>query len=119
VKLGEPSLVDCGLRVSHGTGIDVRIAGPIMHEQIENRLDALRREMAFGEERMQDLEQQVAKLRETMLRISGAIQVLEELQSEAATAATNPQDGNGAHDPPAQEAEPATLLISPATSRDS
>ena len=119
MPLGEPGFFDCGQRVSRGTVIDVRIPGPIMHQHIQNRLDALRREMAFGQERMQDLEQQVGKLRETMLRISGAIQVLEELQSEAATAATTSKDGNGEHNPAAQEAEPATLLISPATSRDS
>jgi hypothetical protein len=44
---------------------------------------------------------------------------LEELQSEAASGATTSKDGNGEHNPAAQEAEPATLLISPATSRDS
>ena len=38
----------------------------------------------MGQHRMLDLERQLAQLRETMLRISGAIQVLEELQAEAA-----------------------------------
>lgn len=37
----------------------------------------------MGQQRMRELEQQLAQLRDTMLRISGAIQVLEELQAQA------------------------------------
>jgi hypothetical protein len=60
--------------------------------------------MEVGQQRMQDLKRQLAQLRATMLRISGAIQVLEELQEEAAPAATSSDNGNGAHDSVAAEA---------------
>jgi len=52
-----------------------------MHDQVQARLEALRKEMAAGQQRMQDLERQLAQVRDTMLRISGAIQVLEEIQA--------------------------------------
>ena len=48
-----------------------------MQELIQSRIDALRKELEMGQKRMQ-----LAQLRDTMLRISGAIQVLEEVQSE-------------------------------------
>jgi hypothetical protein len=80
-----------------------------MQHQVQSRLDALRHEMKVGRERMQDLERQLAQLRDTMLRISGAIQVLEELQAEAAPAATTPENGDGADD--RAEAAPGTALL--------
>ena len=52
-----------------------------MQDQIASRLEELRQEYGRGQTRLQELEIQIAGLRETMLRISGAIQVLEELQS--------------------------------------
>ena len=52
-----------------------------MNDQVQARLEALRKEMAAGQQRMQDLERQLAQVRDTMLRISGAIQVLEEIQA--------------------------------------
>jgi hypothetical protein len=54
-----------------------------MQHQIQSRLDELRNEMSVGRQRVQDLERELASVRHAMLRISGAIQVLEELlQSE-------------------------------------
>jgi hypothetical protein len=50
-----------------------------MQEQLQERLGFLKKEFATGQTRLQELEQQQAYLRETLLRISGAIQVLEEL----------------------------------------
>jgi hypothetical protein len=44
---------------------------------------------------MQELERQLSQLRDTMLRISGAIQVLEELQAQAAPPAATPDKANG------------------------
>lgn len=49
-----------------------------MREQIENRLNELKKEFEVGQNRLQELEAQQSRLRETLLRISGAIQVLEE-----------------------------------------
>ena len=58
-----------------------------MNDHVQVRLDALRKEMEAGQQRMQDLERQLAQVRDTMLRISGAIQVLEEIQAQATTTA--------------------------------
>jgi predicted nucleic acid-binding Zn-ribbon protein len=66
-----------------------------MNEKYQSRLDALRKEMAVGEQRMQDLERQLTQLRDTMLRISGAIQVLEELQAQDTPDAAAPDGGTG------------------------
>jgi predicted nuclease with TOPRIM domain len=52
------------------------------------RLEKLRAEFARGQEKLSQLEAEAAQLRQTMLRISGAIQVLEEeLGAEAPDAA--------------------------------
>lgn len=48
----------------------------------EQRLMALRQEYEAGQAQMRALEQRTRDLRETMLRISGAIAVLEELVAE-------------------------------------
>lgn len=50
-----------------------------MQEQLQTRLDVLKQEFVAGQARRQELETQQANLRDTLLRISGAIQVLEEL----------------------------------------
>jgi uncharacterized coiled-coil protein SlyX len=54
-----------------------------MIPQLEARLKDLREEFANGEQKLGDLNAQVAQLRDTLLRISGAIQVLEEELSKA------------------------------------
>ncbi|MBU6349446.1 MAG: hypothetical protein KGS73_04770 [Chloroflexi bacterium] len=50
-----------------------------MHEQLQKRLAELKQEYRAGQLQMSELETQQTRLRETMLRISGAIQVLEEV----------------------------------------
>lgn len=50
-----------------------------MRDQLEQRLTELRGEFTLGQNRLTDLENQVANIRSTLLRISGAIQVLEEV----------------------------------------
>ena len=59
-------------------------------ERIRARLAELRREYALGEDRLRELLQQESALRETLLRIGGAVQVLEELTADADTAAQAP-----------------------------
>ncbi len=46
---------------------------------MEQRLAELRRELDRGQQQMAVLDQKRGELRDTLLRISGAIQVLEEL----------------------------------------
>ena len=64
-----------------------------MRDQVQARIETLRKELEVGQHRMHDLEMQRGQLRETMLRISGAIQVLEELKAEA-TSVSGTQDDN-------------------------
>jgi hypothetical protein len=72
-----------------------------MHNHVAARLDSLRKEYETGQGMLADLEGRALDLRQTLLRIAGAIQVLEELLAET--------DGspNGHLDSPARE-EPAS-----------
>ena len=54
-----------------------------MREQLEMRLAQLKAEFEQGQKMLTDLEIQQANLRNTLLRICGAIQVLEELLAPA------------------------------------
>jgi chromosome segregation ATPase len=49
-----------------------------MKEQLEERLKELRTEFESGQKMLEELETKRENLRQTMLRISGAIQVIEE-----------------------------------------
>ena len=61
-----------------------------MQDQLQARLDELKKEFETGQNRLRELETEQAYVRETLLRISGAIQVLQELlkQDAAASAET-------------------------------
>jgi predicted nuclease with TOPRIM domain len=62
-----------------------------MREQLISRLEQLKTEFQTGQGKLRELEIQQSKLRETLLRISGAIQVLEEtLQSASPAEVTAP-----------------------------
>jgi predicted nuclease with TOPRIM domain len=63
-----------------------------MQQQLTTRLDSLRAEFARGQAHLKQLEEDADQTRQTMLRISGAIQVLEELLKEIheATEASDP-----------------------------
>lgn len=50
-----------------------------MSDQIERRLAELRAELRKGQEELAALERRRGEVRDTVLRISGAIQALEEL----------------------------------------
>jgi predicted nuclease with TOPRIM domain len=58
-----------------------------MREQIKNRIESLRAEYRSGQEMLAELEAREAGLKLTLTRISGAIQVLEELLQENESAA--------------------------------
>lgn len=49
-----------------------------MREQLQRRLEELKKEFSIGRTKVVELEQQQTTLHQTLLRISGAIQVLEE-----------------------------------------
>lgn len=53
-----------------------------MRDRLQVRLGELRKEFATGQTHLHELEKQQMYLRETILRISGAIQILEELLAE-------------------------------------
>jgi predicted nuclease with TOPRIM domain len=65
-----------------------------MREQIQTRLEELKKEFETGQNRLRELEAEMAYVRETMLRISGAIQVLEQMlqdSEQSAEAETRPR----------------------------
>jgi hypothetical protein len=59
-----------------------------MKEQLVQRLEGLRAELRAGQQMEAELEGKLAQLRATLLRISGAIQVLEELLAEEKSSET-------------------------------
>jgi len=65
-----------------------------MREQLEQRISELRAEFETGQKMLAELEQKRDGLQQTLLRISGAIQVLDEL-----LAADQPSP-NGVQAPP-------------------
>jgi hypothetical protein len=76
-----------------------------MREQIQTRLEVLRKEFETGQAELDKAEKQLAYLRETLLRISGAVQVLEELLTEEQSVeqrnGTDPANpGSAAVEPP-------------------
>jgi predicted nuclease with TOPRIM domain len=54
-----------------------------MREKLDQRLQSLKNEYEAGQKMLAELEAKQANLRDTLLRISGAIQVLEEALSES------------------------------------
>jgi hypothetical protein len=64
----------------------------MMRNQLEERLRALKAEFESGQRMLADLESREASLRETLLRISGAIQVLEELLATDASGMVQPTE---------------------------
>jgi hypothetical protein len=68
-----------------------------MKEKIEARLAELRTEFETGQRMLAELEEKREKLRESMLRIAGAIQVLEEVGGEVG--------GEGEKEDPKEESD--------------
>jgi ABC-type transporter Mla subunit MlaD len=78
-----------------------------MQEQLQQRLNELISEFEAGKTMMADLEAKQTNLRETLLRISGAIQVLEELLAGAKQAQQNGrEDGQNILQEPADGQSP-------------
>jgi hypothetical protein len=70
-----------------------------MKEKLQQRLQALKFEFEDGQKILVELEAKQDNLRQTLLRISGAIQVLEELLSETS------EDNGFSSDMPAPNSE--------------
>jgi predicted nuclease with TOPRIM domain len=81
-----------------------------MRAQLEQRLHELRAEFEAGHKILAELEAKQVHLRETLLRISGAIQVLEEELAKAAQPqASIPGPAGGASKMAIQERTPENL----------
>ncbi|WP_424099669.1 hypothetical protein [Moorena producens] len=63
-----------------------------MKEQLEKRLTQLKAEFESGQKVLADLEAKQGNVRETLLRIQGAIQVLEEELAKPNGAASEPEN---------------------------
>lgn len=77
-----------------------------IQEQLQQRIQSLKIEYETGQKMLADLEAKQANLRDTLLRISGAIQVLEETLNESLE---EPAPENGAIAAEVAPAEPATV----------
>jgi predicted nuclease with TOPRIM domain len=69
--------------------------GRSMREQVQVRLEELKKELEAGQAELQKVEMQRAYLHETVLRIGGAVQVLEELLTEGPHAKADEAVGPG------------------------
>jgi predicted nuclease with TOPRIM domain len=83
-----------------------------MREQLEARLTELEQEYQTGEQRLRDVDLQQARLRETLLRISGAIQVLHELLESSGGASDSEPPETGKASPNGHE-QPAVITDTP------
>ncbi len=61
----------------------------MMKEQLTERLEKLKSEFESGQKMLADLQARQANLQQTLLRISGAIQILEEILTSEPTPGTN------------------------------
>jgi predicted nuclease with TOPRIM domain len=66
-----------------------------MREQIQARLEELKKELEAGQAELQKVEMQRTYLRETVLRIGGAVQVLEELLTDGPPSEADAEVGPG------------------------
>jgi hypothetical protein len=80
-----------------GDAILALARGPdrLLRGKLQTRLQDLRKELEIGQAELDKIERQRNHIRETMLRISGAVQVLEELSAESPDADREPKNGGG------------------------
>lgn len=64
-----------------------------MQKQLKKRLQSLKSEFTVGQQKLAELEAQETNLRNILLRISGAIQVLEEELGQPDPVAVGPGEG--------------------------
>lgn len=64
-----------------------------MRDQLNERVAALKADFERGKTRLEELEAEADKLRETLLRISGAVQVLTEELARSEADADDPAGG--------------------------
>jgi predicted nuclease with TOPRIM domain len=74
-----------------------------MREQMQARLEELRKELEAGQAELQKVEMQRTYLHETVLRIGGAVQVLEELLTQQPQGQQNGPDHREAPLEPTKE----------------
>jgi hypothetical protein len=78
-----------------------------MREQVQARLQALKAEWATGQTKLRELELQQLRLREVLLRVRGAIQVLEEVLGQGKPEGPSPpQDALAGQREPSQAVDP-------------
>jgi septal ring factor EnvC (AmiA/AmiB activator) len=65
-----------------------------MQQQLEKRLQELKQEFETGQVRLQELVRQEQILRETLFRIGGAIQVIEEELAKAKSESSRSETSN-------------------------
>jgi len=65
-----------------------------MRELLEKRLAELKTEYEQGEKMLSDLDARREQVRQTLLRISGAVQILEEMLKDEGAVAEKPPETN-------------------------
>jgi hypothetical protein len=80
-----------------------------MRDRLQTRLGELKKEFVTGQARLQEVEKQQMYLRETMLRISGAIQMLEELLADGASVEQNGTHSDEKH-PLSDQVNPGNVI---------
>jgi hypothetical protein len=72
----------------------------MVRQQVERRRDELREQLLIGEQRLRELDDERIQLQQTLLRIAGAAQVLDELLTpESANGSSTTADATAAPAP--------------------
>ncbi|MEB3360459.1 MAG: hypothetical protein VKK04_27290 [Synechococcales bacterium] len=82
-----------------------------MKTQLQQRLQTLKAEYEAGQKVLANLESQKASLRETLLRISGAMQVLEEELAIAQSPQGHPDQNHHSHNHRGDQTSLETLML--------